>query len=107
MFRLHKPFTNLAGGDNKRKTRKTQERQGVKKTQKTEGVSFLHSCVTVRQRKRRKKEQRKQKKKDIKKNAYLLHFSANKNLQKREKKVQESVERVTKTQRKERGKKQT
>jgi hypothetical protein len=37
----------------------------------------------------------------------LLHFFANKNLQKREKKVQESVERVTKTQRKERGKKQT
>ena len=60
----------------------------------------MHSCVTVRQRKKRKKEQRKQKKKDRKKNAYLLHFFANKNLQKREKKVQESVERVTKTQRK-------
>jgi hypothetical protein len=59
-------------------------------------------CEAEKKKKERAEKTEKQRQK---KNAYLLHFSANKNLQKQEKKVQESVERVTKTQRKERGKK--
>jgi len=52
MYRLYRSLGCWPkGGDNKRKTRKRPERQAVKKkTQKIEGVSFLHPCVAVRSR---------------------------------------------------------
>jgi hypothetical protein len=70
VFRLHKPFTNLAGGRQQKKDKKNTREAGSKKNTENRGsffLAFLRYCEAEKKKKERaeKTEKERQKKKRL------------------------------------------